>query len=151
MKAISLWEPWATLIALGEKRYETRSWNMTYRGPLLICASKSRPPIAEIIGLLYRARITVNELSPGRAVALVDLVDITPTRMGVENLINRIDFFGDPFGEHERFYGDFSPGRFAWKLENIRRFVNPPLIRGRQGLFNVPDDLIKSLDTYDPI
>ncbi len=141
MKALSLYEPWATLIALGEKRYETRSWSTAYRGPLLICASKKRPPISKIIGILCRARITLNDLSPGRAVALVDLVHVFHT--GAWPVI-------DP-GENEKFYGDFSPGRFAWKLEKLRRFVNPPLIKGRQGLFEVDNNLIKSLDTYDPI
>ena len=73
MKALSLYEPWATLIALGEKRYETRSWTTTYRGPLLICASLKRPPLSKIIGILYRARISTYELKPGRALAIVDL------------------------------------------------------------------------------
>ncbi|WP_371822846.1 hypothetical protein [Cohnella sp. LGH] len=27
MKAITVWQPWATLIALRLKRYETRSWS----------------------------------------------------------------------------------------------------------------------------
>ena len=41
MKVISLLQPWASLIALGEKKIETRSWKTDYRGPLLIHASKS--------------------------------------------------------------------------------------------------------------
>src|SRR6266446_8164646 len=32
-------QPWATLIALGAKRIETRSWSTSYRGPLAIHAS----------------------------------------------------------------------------------------------------------------
>lgn len=31
MKAISLWQPWASLMAVGAKRYETRSWGTLYR------------------------------------------------------------------------------------------------------------------------
>ena len=38
VRAISLWQPWATLIANGHKRYETRAWRTAYRGPLLIHA-----------------------------------------------------------------------------------------------------------------
>ncbi len=41
MKAISLLQPWATLVAIGAKRIETRSWATNYRGPLAIHASKS--------------------------------------------------------------------------------------------------------------
>ncbi|WP_445634602.1 hypothetical protein NSTC745_06424 [Nostoc sp. DSM 114161] len=40
MKAISLWQPHASLIPLGLKRYETRSWGTNYRGLLLICSAK---------------------------------------------------------------------------------------------------------------
>jgi hypothetical protein len=38
MKAITIIQPWATLIALGEKKFETRSWTTKYRGPLAIHA-----------------------------------------------------------------------------------------------------------------
>ena len=34
MKAPSLWQPWASAIAVGAKRVETRSWPTNYRGPL---------------------------------------------------------------------------------------------------------------------
>jgi hypothetical protein len=44
MKCISLIQPWASLVLLGEKRYETRNWSTAYRGPLLIHASKGMPP-----------------------------------------------------------------------------------------------------------
>ena len=33
MKAVTVRQPWATLIALGMKRFETRSWQTKYRGP----------------------------------------------------------------------------------------------------------------------
>lgn len=41
MKAISIKQPYAYLIASGKKTIETRTWKTDYRGPLLICASKS--------------------------------------------------------------------------------------------------------------
>lgn len=43
MKALTVHQPWATLIAIGAKRLETRSWSTSYRGPLAIHAAKSRP------------------------------------------------------------------------------------------------------------
>lgn len=61
MKAISLKQPWANLIADGEKTIETRTWSTNYRGPLLIVSSK-RPPIQPA----------------GCVVALVDLVGCRP-------------------------------------------------------------------------
>ena len=40
MKCISLMQPWATLIAKGSKKIETRSWKTNYRGELYIHASQ---------------------------------------------------------------------------------------------------------------
>ncbi|MBP0015307.1 MAG: ASCH domain-containing protein [Roseofilum sp. SID3] len=40
--ALSVWQPWASLIAQGHKEYETRNWATNYRGEILICAAKKR-------------------------------------------------------------------------------------------------------------
>ncbi len=40
MKAITIWQPWASLLACGAKQYETRSWATSYRGPIAIHAAK---------------------------------------------------------------------------------------------------------------
>ena len=42
MKALSLHQPWAWLVATGQKHYETRSWGTPYRGPLAIHAGKEQ-------------------------------------------------------------------------------------------------------------
>lgn len=70
MKALSVRQPWAELIATGQKDIEYRTWKTAYRGPLVICASSSwgadQPcPASE------RAKYP-----RGVAVCLVDLVDI---------------------------------------------------------------------------
>ena len=44
VKAITIWQPWASLLACGAKRYETRSWATNYRGPIAIHAAAKRPP-----------------------------------------------------------------------------------------------------------
>jgi activating signal cointegrator 1 len=46
VKALTLHQPWASLIALGHKSIETRSWSTKYRGPLAIHAGASVPPYA---------------------------------------------------------------------------------------------------------
>lgn len=137
IKCLSLWEPWASLMAVGAKRNETRSWSTSYRGPLLICASK-RVVMRELVALLHHepgmvAALkqpgdkvlgdVVNRLCFGKAVALVDLVDVIPT----ERIVS---FDGD-----EREFGDYTPGRFAWVTQNVRR-INPFPITGHQGLWN---------------
>jgi hypothetical protein len=43
VKALTLWQPWASLVALGVKSIETRSWSTSYRGPLAVHAAKRKP------------------------------------------------------------------------------------------------------------
>ena len=40
MKALTIKEPWASLIINGYKTYEFRSWNTSYRGKILIHAGR---------------------------------------------------------------------------------------------------------------
>jgi len=62
IRCISLMEPWASLVALGYKRIETRGWATAYRGPLGIHASMSTEflkdgfldKLCERAGLLFR-------------------------------------------------------------------------------------------------
>lgn len=41
IKALSIKQPWANLLASGKKTIETRLWPTEYRGPLLIVSSKA--------------------------------------------------------------------------------------------------------------
>jgi activating signal cointegrator 1 len=147
MKAISLWEPWASLVRTGAKKIETRGWLTIYRGELLICAAK-RKRIYELIHLLSCwpfqgglaplvgkpldmtfktwAGVEIEDLNFGKAVAVVNLYDCVP----VEDL---------SLGEvmPERHFGDFSPGRYGWKMELIEA-IEPFEVTGSQGYFSVP-------------
>ena len=42
--------------------------------------------------------------------------------------------------EHERAFGNYDPGRFAWLLADISPFPAPVEYRGAQGLWDVPED-----------
>jgi activating signal cointegrator 1 len=70
MKAITIIQPWATLIALGEKKFETRSWATKHRGPLAIHAGKKIDKEVcqheEIRAALARHGYTVDNLPAGR-------------------------------------------------------------------------------------
>lgn len=126
MKAISLWQPWASAIAMGLKRIETRNWATRHRGPLAIHAAKrwdtKQQDFADTMGM--------PELPFGKVVAIVNL-------LGVFDL----DILGMMVSENERIWGDYSPGRFGWFFTDIRR-IKPFEFRGGQGLFNVPDNLL---------
>ncbi len=130
MKALSLWEPWASLMAVGAKRIETRSWPTRYRGPLLICAAK-RPmdgPSREIADMAALQGFLITP-AYGMAVCTVEL-----TRC------DRIVPFNRTVLEH--FLGDYTPGRFAWITENVQRFQFPFSVVGHQGLFDVSDSIV---------
>ena len=133
MRAISLWQPWATLVALAEKEYETRSWFTDYRGPLAIHAAK-RFSVSER-ELFYRqpflgafqshGLVNSNMLPLGAVICTVELVDCVPT----EWARTRIRDKGIAFGN----YGGF---RWAWKFANITVLDMPVPYRGSQKWFN---------------
>lgn len=55
-RAISLHQPWASLVPLGIKKYETRSWSTKFRGKLLICSAKKHPVTVDLMkssGLIW--------------------------------------------------------------------------------------------------
>jgi hypothetical protein len=141
MKAISLWQPWATLWVTGEKIHETRHWGTSHRGPLLIHAAKTRAGEAELItGRYYLTMrqalrkhdyVRFCELPFGAIIGMVDLVDCIPTESVWPRLTNG-----------EEAFGNFGPGRFAWRAENPRLFREPITFKGSQGFFNVPDELV---------
>lgn len=133
MKAISLWQPWASLVSIGAKAYETRSWTTAYRGPLLIHAAQRFRLEERQLALTLRFRGVLQQagydstykLPLGTFVAVAKLVDIVPTA----------DIRGS-LSDQELAFGDYTPGRFAWKLEGIKAFPEPVTARGYQGLWD---------------
>lgn len=128
-KAITLWQPWATLVLLGLKRYETRSWPTSYRGPLVIHAA-ARPVQQEecnpeIIEALQKAGFdSLASLPLGVGLCVVTLADCIPTEEALQFI-----------GGQERAFGNYAVGRFAWKLEDRWPFPKPIQARGFQGLW----------------
>ena len=150
VKAISLYEPWATAIRLGLKQYETRSWPTSYRGPLLICGAKRwstaqrdfllrRDVQAALGGALVIPGYGPQRMLLGKAACLVDLVSCRQ--------ITRQAWPTRP----EALFGDWTPGRYAWQCANVRP-IEPFPVTGRQGLFEVeiPDDLLRNAHEINP-
>lgn len=153
MKALTLTEPWASLIALGEKKVETRGWSTTHRGPILIHAAKTlaepvrtEDRLREIVAsepfatALGRHGITVAEQLPrGHVVAIAHIVACLPTvKLGsqMRSIPELADFKA---AEHERAFGDYTPGRFAWFLRPVERFGKPIPCRGGRKLFDLEE------------
>lgn len=127
MKAITLWQPFASLIAVEAKRFETRSWSTHYRGPLAIHAAKRKPEgfstAAKVLG--QHGYSKWSQLPVGCVVAVVCLVDV----------ISTYGHWTDTLDWRERDFGDFSPGRYAWRLELIERIEPPIPAQGSQGFW----------------
>lgn len=151
MKAITIWQPWASLIVHGVKHYETRGWYTGYRGPIAIHAAAKKVTKKEwetfseklnmICGkqlplhfrngeIVYLNPKTKNEtvLKRGCVLAVADIVDCI-----------RIDKdFLARLTPLERALGDYSDGRCAWKLENITTvFESDFSISGQQRIWNL--------------
>jgi hypothetical protein len=149
MLAISLWQPWASLIACRAKRFETRSWATQYRGPLAIHAAKrweadQRQAAEErpIRPALEAAGIAPGQLPLGAIVAFARLVEVS--RVNEDGtLLEAIDSdvcYPTPRSP-EADFGNFMPGRCAWRLQNVVRLVRPIACRGDQGLWHVPAEI----------
>lgn len=138
IRALSLWQPWAELVASGHKRIETRHWKTDYRGPLVIHAAKTRNRETEEamkdprIAAALRLR-SWNYLDFGAGICVVNLVACVPT-----NKLDHLREINFHFTANEVFYGNFSEGRFAWAMEFIQRLDPPVAARGYQALFDWP-------------
>lgn len=132
MKAITIRQPWASLIMLGAKRIETRSWRVNYRGRIAIHAgtvfraaekhfARTAVPYAHLVG---------KELPLGVVLGTAVLADVLP----VSQLGALIDT-STIAGTRERMLGDYSPGRFGWVLKDVLVFAEPIPAKGSLSLW----------------
>jgi hypothetical protein len=149
MKALSLLQPWATLIAIGAKSIETRTWKTPYRGPIAIHASKGFPPwcrqlacsVEPFRSVLPAHGLTIETLPCGAILATATLARIVPVDfvMSAGGAIHFQYDKGKPrdvtISEDELAFGDYSPGRFAWVLIDVRPLAQPISMRGSLGLW----------------
>ena len=128
MDALTLWQPWASYIAEGLKRYETRSWGLPgrfYHRPLAIHAAK-RPAFKDpwLPELDYEPPL-------GAFVAVVIVDACIPTN-DWWNMADQLSLL-------ERSVGDFGPDRFAWRISAVFKLPEPIPFRGGQKVWRVRD------------
>jgi hypothetical protein len=124
MKVLTLWQPYGQVIAMGLKHYETRSWATAHRGKIAFHASQKKmtPEFATLA-----RKYNVKNIAYGEIILVADLTDcilMTPEFIAAQSQ-TEIDL------------GIWSPGRYAWKLENVRVLKNPIKTPGHQGLWNM--------------
>jgi len=151
MKALTLTQPWATLMALGLKTIETRSWKTNYRGPLAIHAAKGFPKWAQALANddfypelalhLGDSRDMAKDLPRGVILCTVGLVDCMPTERLSNGLVDvrygKVIISYDYTDELK--YGDYDAGRWGWVTKNRRTLTEPIHVTGKQGLWNWND------------
>jgi phage N-6-adenine-methyltransferase len=141
LKAISLWQPWASLISLSIKRYETRSWKTNYRGKLLICSTAGNTKEhKEYLKIKDELQLPPWDTFPhGYAIAVCDLV----------NCIQMTQPFIQQQSRTEILSGDWQVGRYAWELSNVQPLLEPFVVKGKQGLFSVTVTNLQLLPNVD--
>jgi hypothetical protein len=141
MKALTLTQPWATLVSIGAKRVETRSFRVSYRGSLAIHAAKGFPKWAQeacyeqpFLRVLLGLNVTLDQLPRGEVIATCKLVDVIPAQ-SVVGLAGFSDDYAKLATPQELAFGDYSEGRWAWILEEVKPLENPISARGSLGLW----------------
>lgn len=158
MKALSIWQPYASLIAINAKQYETRSWATKYRGPLAIHAAAKSPAAvykivdSDVVREIEKALAPLGSVGEnighlrakclplGKVIAIANLTDC----------IQITEEFAASVSAEERAFGDWTPGRYAWKFEKV--CILPFFIKakGQQGLWNLQTDKINDKGEYTP-
>ena len=108
MKALSIKQPHIHRILEGLKIYEIRSWKTSYRGEILLCASKQTAKGCE------EGMIT------GHALGIADIIDIVPYEPHMS----------------DKAMADYTPGQYAWVLGSVKKIKPFPIV-GQLGLFEV--------------
>jgi len=165
MRALSLWQPWATLIAIGAKRIETRKWKPPMeRGCSLqlaihaaACWTGHQQRIASQ-GLFQRELARsgldtthikrIQEGNPVPAAQCIPLGAIVAVAYvhGWE-YTEAAEIF---LTQEELAFGNYAPGRFAWLLGDVRPLAFPVACKGRQGIFTLPADVLKQVAAQLP-
>jgi activating signal cointegrator 1 len=145
MKALTLYQPWASLVVLGEKKIETRSWQTRHTGPLAIHASSTLPPGFYDIcdSPAFREALERLGLQPGRlpvgaVLGSVELLACVPTERLLE----------EGLGVKEQAFGDYGALRFGWLLQDALALPEPVFCRGHLWLWELPEDVLRKIHAH---
>ena len=128
MKVISIKEPFATLITMGAKKIETRSWKTNYRGELFIHASGKTLAKEFLENKDFVLELIKNmDMNYGNIICRCNLVDCVYMD---EEFLNNIK-------KHPMEYslGEYKLGRYAWVMEDIEP-IYPIPTKGQLNIWN---------------
>lgn len=130
MKALTLHQPWASLIAAGVKSCETRHW------------AAPKADWGTLIGIHAGARTDQDFRRRDTEVLRCLGDDTLPTKaiVAVARLHDCVlteTLIPGPLEEH---FGDYTPGRYAWRLADIQPLTEPVPVPGHHKLWTVPPE-----------
>ena len=127
MRVITLREPWASLVLYGIKSIETRSWYTSYRGELFIHAGKHPVPKKDNLLNFVTELLPNTDYFYGKIIlkcVLEDCIQIDETFVQNVKQLDPLNYI----------CGDFSSGRYAWMLNDIKA-IFPITAIGHQGIW----------------
>ncbi len=125
MKALTIKEPWASLIVQGFKKYEFRSWKTNYRGKVLIHAGLSKENIEK-----YKDYNL--DISSGEIIGEAYITDCILVDEKLDKKLRKID---------KNVYGNNHIGLYAFKLENVKKYNKKIKVKGKLGLWNYNEEI----------
>lgn len=137
LRGLTIRQPWASLIAGGHKRVETRSWSTKHRGVVAIHAGLGFPKLERQLAETERALGRLPARIPRGAIVAVARVAKVIDAIEAASQVSAL----------ERHLGDFRAGRHAWFLEDVRVLEEPIPCKGALSLWRIPDDVHLQLAT----
>jgi len=141
--ALSVKQPWASLLVAGVKRFEVRTWPPSKLGFILIHASSGkasgiRELRAEPLFQEALQRATLSDEKSWQQSAFVGLAEII-------RVIEPDDDFPHDVTELDRFLGS-GEGCFLWEVGRSWPFPTPVPSHGKLNLWSVPKELFSALN-----
>ncbi len=151
MKALTIWQPWASLIMTGAKPYEFRRWDYSQRircvtGSRIVIHAGARPMrAAEIDDILERINDHISSLRREIARPLLERIKAAHKLRGVVPMAcglgtatllrpKRVDALFSSPADSDR----IDHHMWAWPLVDIKPFAEPVPMRGFQGFWDWP-------------
>ena len=124
MKVLTIRKPWASLIINGYKKYEFRSWKTNYRGKILIHTSQKIEK-----EMLSRFKDYNLNCIGGSIIGEAELTDCILVDENFNQNLRKIDNIVYGRSNHVE--------KYAWKLENVKKYDEPIPMKGKLGLWNI--------------
>lgn len=148
MKALSLLQPWASLVIFGEKEIETRSWrpsNKEIDTTIAIHASKAFNAEERQMALMspFREALkahgfkTLGDVPRGVILGTVRIVTFERSESVITQLATK-----------ELAFGNYEEGRWGWRFADVRR-IEPIACRGALSLWPVSEELLAQFRYLD--